>query len=169
MIFHLSRRGRERWRFRKRAIVFTIIFAICFTPLVAGPRILQTAKKVEQSCSGLHAGIRAELVRSDPNDSRPAFVMVSFILLNDGEVPINSTKGGWQIVIDGKELSDSGFIFGNGPQPDGGWGILNPGESYVFGKELEISKYFPKLGEHTLSWKGQLFQSSTIKINVTPQ
>jgi hypothetical protein len=53
--------------------------------------------------------------------------------------------------------------------PEGGWGILNPGESYEFGKELEISKYFLKLGEHTLSWKGQQFQSSTIKVNVTPQ
>jgi hypothetical protein len=95
--------------------------------------------------------------------------MVSFILLSDGETPINSTKGGWQIVIDGKELSDSGYIFGNGMQPDGGWGILNPGESYEFGKELEISRYFLTLGEHTLSWKGQQFQSSTIKVNVTPQ
>jgi len=122
-----------------------------------------------KNCSGLHAGIRAELVRRDPNYSRPAFVMVSFILLNDGETPINSTKGGWQIVIDGKELSDSGYILGNGMQPDGGWGTLNPGESYEFGKELEISRYFLTLGEHTLSWKGHQFQSSTIKVNVTPQ
>jgi len=66
-------------------------------------------------------------------------------------------------------LSDSWYIFGNGMHPEGGWGILNPGESYEFGKELEISKYFLKLGEHTLSWKGQQFQSSTIKVNVTPQ
>jgi hypothetical protein len=168
MILHLSRPGGTQCCF-KRAIVFTGIIAVCFTPLVATPRILQTEKEVEQRCSGLHAGIRAELVRSDPNYSRPAFVMVSFILLNDGEFPINSVNGGWQIVIDGKELSDSGFIFGNGPQPDGGWGILKPGESYDFGKELEISRYFPKLGEHTLSWKGQLFQSSTIKIKITPQ
>jgi hypothetical protein len=95
--------------------------------------------------------------------------MVSFVLLNDEETPVNSVEGGWQIVIDAKELSDSGYIFGNGPQPDSGWGVLNPGESYVFGKELEISRYFPKLGEHTLSWKGRRFQSSTIKVNITPQ
>jgi hypothetical protein len=122
-----------------------------------------------KNCAGLHAGIRAELVRPDPNDSRPAFVMVGFVLLNDGETPINSTKGGWKIVIDGKELSDSDYILNNGMQPDGGRGILNPGESYEFGKELEISRYFPKLGEHTLSWKGQQFQSAIIKVNVTRQ
>ena len=58
--------------------------------------------------------------------------------------------GGLQIVIDGQKLSDSDCILGNDMQPDGGWGILNPGESY----DLEISRYFPKLGEHTLSWKG---------------
>ena len=80
---------------------------------------------------------------------------------------MNSTE--WQIVIDGKELIDSGFIFGNGFQPDGGYGVLKPGESYEFGRELEISRYFPKLGEHTLSWKGQLFHSSTIKVNITAQ
>ena len=131
--------------------------------------LLAAQNEDERRCSGLHAGIRAELVRRDPNYSRPAFVMVSFVLLNDGQSPINSTQGGWQIVIDGKELSDSGFIVGNGPQPEGGWGILKPGESYEFGKELEISRYFPKLGEHTLSWKGQLFQSSTIKVIITPQ
>ena len=167
MIFHLSRVGKAQRSLRICAIAS--IMAVCFVPQVAGPRILQATQQVEQSCAGLHAGIRAELVRRDPNYSRPAFVMVSFVLLNDGETPMNSTKGGWQIVIDGKELSDSGFIFGNGPQPGRGWGVLKPGESYEFGKELEISRYFPKLGEHTVSWKGQLFQSSTIKVNITPQ
>jgi hypothetical protein len=83
---------------------------VYFVPQVAGPRILQATKQAQQSCVGLHAGIRAELVRRDPNYSRPAFVMVSFILLNDSEAPMNSTQGGWQIVIDGKEPSDSGFI-----------------------------------------------------------
>ncbi len=167
MIFHLSRVRKAQRSLRIGAIAS--IMAVCFVPQVAGPRILQATKQVEQSCVGLHAGIRAELVRRDPNYSRPAFVMVSFILLNDGETPMNSTKGGWQIVIDGKELSDSGYIFGNGFQPDGGWGVLKPGESYEFGKELEISRYFLTLGEHTVSWKGQLFQSSTIKVKITPQ
>lgn len=154
---------------RKRVIVFAGLIVLCFTPLAATPCIHQTETGVEASCSGLHAGIRAMLVRSDPNYSRPSFVGIGFVLLNDGQAPINSMAGGWQIVIDGKEVPDSSMIFGNGMQPDGGYGILNPGESYELGKQLEIAKYLPKLGEHTLSWKGRGFQSSTITINVTAQ
>jgi hypothetical protein len=70
---------------------------------------------------------------------------------------------GWQIVVDGKELSDSDYFFGNGPQPDGGWGILNPGESYEFGKELEISKYFLTLREHTLPGTDNNFKARRLK------
>jgi hypothetical protein len=119
MILHLPRTGRASWLVRKRAILFISIAGLCCTPQVAGPRPLQITGKVEEGCRGLHAGVRAELVRRDPNYSRPAFVMVSFFLLNDGDIPINSAKGGWQYVIDGKELSDSGYILFNGVQPEG--------------------------------------------------
>lgn len=170
MILHLSRIDGLHRRFGKRVIVFTSIAAMYLTPLVAGPRILQAANGVEHGCGGLHAGMRAWLVRNDPNGSRPAFVGVSFLLLNDGEVPINSTAGGWHMVVDGKEVGDeAGSFFFNGMQPDGGYGILNPGEFYVLERRIEISKYLPTLGEHTLSWRGQGFESSTIKINVIAQ
>ena len=168
MTFHLSHGEREHQRIAKTATLCVAVIAGCFT-LIAGQRNLRDSEKTANSCSGLHAGVRAEVVRRDPNFSRPAFVMVSFVLLNDGDSPVNSTKGGWTIEIDGMDLKDSDYILGNGMQPDGGWGILNPGESYEFGKELEISKYFPKLGEHTLSWKGGGFQSSTITVKITLQ
>jgi hypothetical protein len=71
-------------------------------------------------------------------------------------------------VTDGKELSDSAHLFGNGFQPGGGYNTLNPGEWYELGEKLEISRYFHGLGEHTVSWKGQAFQSSTLKVNITP-
>jgi len=135
---------------------------------IAGPRVLRSSDVTEHNCSGLHAGIRAQVLRDDPNGSRPAFVNLSLILLNDGQSPINSTAGGWQIVIDGKELSDSTNHFGYGMQPEGGYNTLNPGEWYELGMKLEISKYFHTLGEHTVSWKGQGFQSSTLKVNITP-
>lgn len=121
----------------------------------------------EESCGGLHAAIRGELVRRDPPYTQPPFVMLSFILLNDSEKPINAAQGGWKIVIDGKDLEDSGFIFGNGPGPVGGWGTLKPGESYEFGKALELSRYFPEQREYRVSWKGKGFQSSTITVRVT--
>jgi hypothetical protein len=93
--------------------------------------------------------------------------MLTFILLNDSDAPLNAVEGGWQIVIDGKELKDSDFIFGNGPGPAGGYGILKPGESYEFGKGLELSRYFPEEREYKVSWKGKGFQSSTITVRVT--
>jgi hypothetical protein len=71
-----------------------------------------------------------------------------------------------QIVIDGKEVEESDFIFGNGPQPPGGYGILQPGESYEFGKGLEVGKYFPDAREYKVSWRGYGFQSSTIAVRV---
>lgn len=123
----------------------------------------------EQSCGGLHAAIRGELVRRDLPYTEPPFVMLSFILLNDSEKPINAAEDGWRIVIDGKELEDSGYIFGNGPGPVGGWGVLNPGGSYQFGKGLPLSRYFPEEREYRVFWKGKGFRSSTVTVRVTPK
>jgi hypothetical protein len=146
-----------------KMLVIAAVFATTILPLIAAQ------DKREASCGGLHAAIRGELVRRDPPYTQPPFVMLTFILLNDSEVPINAVEGGWQIVIDGKELKDSDFIFGNGPGPVGGYGILKPGESYELGKGLELSRYFPEEREHRVSWKGKGFQSSTITVRVTPK
>jgi hypothetical protein len=120
----------------------------------------------EQACGGLHAAIRAELVRRDPPYTQPPFVMLTFVLLNDSEKPINTVEEGWKIVVDGKDVEESDFIFGNGVTPVGGWGTLNPGESYEFGKGLELSRYFPEEREYRVSWKGKGFRSSTITVRV---
>ena len=130
---------------------------------------IATPSAPEQTCGGLHAAIRGQLVRRDPPYTQTPFVMLTFILLNDSEKPVNAVEGGWKIVIDGKDLGDSDFIFGNGPHPEGGWGTLNPGESYEFGKGLELSRYFPEEREYRVSWKGKGFQSSTITVRLTPK
>jgi uncharacterized protein affecting Mg2+/Co2+ transport len=88
--------------------------------------------------------------------------MITFVLLNDSDAPINTVARSWQIVIDGKQLTNSDSIFGNGLQPVGGWGVLKPGESFQFGKGLALSNYFPDEREYKVSWKGKGFQSSTI-------
>jgi hypothetical protein len=142
------------------------IAAVLVTTLVS---FTAAQQRTEKSCGGLHAAIRGELVRRDAPYTQPPFVMLTFILLNDSEVPVNAVAGGWQIVIDGKELKDSGFIFGNGPGPVGGYGILKPGESYELGKGLELSRYFPEEREYRVSWKAKGFQSSTITVTVTPK
>jgi hypothetical protein len=118
----------------------------------------------ETNCGGLHAAIRAELVRRDPPYTQPPFVMVSFILLNDGQSPVNSTEEGWKLFIDGKEIDG---VWNSGPQPIGGYGTLNPGESYRFSKELELSRFFPEERDYKVYWKGKRFRSSTITVKVT--
>jgi len=147
--------------------VLTMMVAVCLIPSVAGQDALGEKANAGKNCGGLHAGIRARLIGREPPATHPAFVMLSFVLLNDSDTPLNSTDQGWKIVIDGKDLSDSDWIFGNGPAPGGGWGTLTPGESYEFGKELEISKYFPGEREYKVCWKGKAFQSSTITVKIS--
>jgi hypothetical protein len=120
----------------------------------------------EKNCGGLHVAIRAELVRRDPPYTQPPFVMVTFILLNDGESPVNSTEEGWKLFIDGKEQDG---VWNNGPQPIGGYGNLNPGESYELGMALELSRFFPEERDYKVYWKGKRFHSSTITVKVTPK
>ena len=97
-----------------------VIAAVLTTTIVA---FIAAQDKREMSCGGLHAAIRGELVRRDPPYTEPPFVMLTFILLNGSDAPINAVEGGWQNVIDGEELKDPDFIFGNGPGPAGGYGI----------------------------------------------
>jgi hypothetical protein len=141
-------------------VMIATLVAATFLPRVA------PHSPSSSSCAGLHAGIRAEVVPSRPGFTQPPYVMISLVLLNDSDVPINATAGGWTILIDGKEVADSDLIFGNGPQPGNGWGVLNPGESYDFGKGLDLAKYFPVARDYQVSWKGNTFRSSTISVTV---
>ena len=132
---------------------------------VAGAR----ESKSQGNCTALHAGITAQLTQVTQGYSEPG-VMVLFHLLNDSETTQNTAPESWQIVIDGKELKDSGWIFGNGPQPVGGYGTLAAGATFDFGTALPIAEYFPETREHRLSWKGKYFQSPTVTVRIpTPK
>jgi hypothetical protein len=93
-------------------------------------------------------------------------LQLSFVLVNDSNVPLNVHPDSWKIVVNGKELKDSDWIFGNGPGPVGGYRILKPGDHYEFGKALSARGYFPSSGEYTVAWKGVGFESSTISVIV---
>lgn len=118
MFLDSPRVNRPRWAVRNCAAIFLTVAAMGLSAQITDPRVTRASHATEHNCSGLHAGIGAQVLRDDPNGSRPAFVNLSLILLNDGQSPINSTAGGWQIVIDGKELSDSSYLFGSGMQPE---------------------------------------------------
>lgn len=146
-------------------MLFPMLVLMCAPGQIAAQQRTEIAATAR--CAGLHAGIRAVLQRREMPYSHPPFIDLSFVLLNDSQRVIDSSPGSWKIVINGKELADSGWIFGNGLSPSGGYGKLNPGDSYEFGKGLDISKYFPRDGEYRVSWRGQGFQSSTIDVILT--
>jgi hypothetical protein len=94
----------------------------------------------------------------------PTF-MVHFALVNDGNESLDPDVKSWKIMINGTELIDSGWIFGNGPRGDN-WEHLSPGQSIVFGKAL--GEYFAKPGLYSLVWKGSRFESAPVVFRVQP-
>jgi hypothetical protein len=125
----------------------------------------QEAPKSPDSCVGLHAGISAQLTKLTQGYAEPS-VMVTFLLLNDSETTRGAAPESWRLVIDGKELEESHFLFSNGPKPIGGYGTLDSGASFNFGMALPIAKYFPEQREYRISWKGRYFQSPTVTVRI---
>ncbi len=132
--------------------------ALWFVVIVSLATTGQELKKQSRNCGGLHAGITAEMAQGYEEPS----VIVTFVLLNDTEALLNPAAEPWKILIDGKEVPDSGFILGNGPMPTDGYAKLAPGASFTFSKALSIAKYFPERREYTISWQGKDFRSPTI-------
>ena len=143
-----------------RSVGIVVLFLVCIA-VAATP-----ANEPNGGCAGLHAGIVVQLVASKPPSTQLPFVMVSLVLLNDDASAVDSAPGSWTLVVNGKELEDSGMIFGNGPMPTGGYGKLDPGESYSFGKGLDLNRYFSVPGDYSIAWKGKGFQSPTLKVTV---
>jgi hypothetical protein len=146
-------------------IVFPLLLASAILAHTTTPKTPSKGGGLAENCPGLHAGIRAQII--PPYTETPS-VMLTFVLLNDSETPLDVEAGSWRIVINGGELKDSGWIFGNGPEPEGGYKVLKPGESYAFGKALPIAEYFLPQGQYKVNWKGAAFQSPTITVTITP-
>jgi hypothetical protein len=136
--------------------------------LVAALFCSARAQLIQAQCTGLHAGITAQILSLKPGYaySDPEHVLLAFLVVNDSDSVRNVAVGSWKIVINGTELPDSQWIFDNGPEPVGGWNELSPGESYRFSKTLPVSTYFKKPGEYRVSWKAEGFQSPAILIRI---
>ena len=37
--------------------------------------------------------------------------MISFVLLNDDDKPLDTSEASWRLIIDGREVGDSGIVF----------------------------------------------------------
>lgn len=117
-------------------------------------------------CSGLHAGIMAQMQVGSPHtsDGTP-FVMFTFTVLNDGDTTASPGQNDWRLFVDDIELRDSQSIFLQGEGPIGGWRDLKPGESLQLSKGLPVAHYFPEEHENKVYWEGKGFRSSTIVVN----
>lgn len=93
---------------------------------------------------------------------------ISFALLNESNLIADTHFESWKITINGKELPDSHWIFGNGPGPADGWARLRSGESFIFGKTLPLGEYFPKAGIYEVAWKGAIFSARPVVLRVLP-
>lgn len=141
-------------KYRTASFVVFIIFSAMCIPAYS-------------QCHGLHAGITSTIVGQKSGDTNAPYVMLSFTLVNDSQSALNVTASSWKIVVNGVELPDSDYIFGNGAMPANGWNVLQPGEHYELGKGLPIAKYFPHSGNYKVSWRGKEFESPVVTIAIS--
>jgi hypothetical protein len=85
---------------------------------------------------------------------------IEFRLVNDGDKVIDPKIAESHMVINGKELTDIGSVFGKYAPLK----ALSPGESLRF--DWLMGDYFKEPGTYEVSWKGVDFQSSKIVFRI---
>ena len=93
MILDLMNSALSRLPSVRNLLVVPTLLGLALIPSIASGGKALGKSKLDNACGVLHAAIRAELVRRDPPYTQPPFVMLSFILLNDGDTPVNSVEG----------------------------------------------------------------------------
>jgi hypothetical protein len=86
---------------------------------------------------------------------------IEFTLVNDGDKEIDPSIADSRIVINGKELSDSGLILSS-VQKGARFKALSPGESLQF--DCLLGDQFREPGTYRISWKGAGFESPEIML-----
>ena len=93
-------------------------------------------------------------------------IAIHFTVVNDGSAPLDPKIVASKIIVNGKELEDSGFILGNGPR-DARWDALPPGDSLRF--TYALGEYFKEPGIYKVSWKGEGFEAPEVVFRVMPR
>jgi hypothetical protein len=91
--------------------------------------------------------------------------IVEFTLVNDSEVTIDPKIAESRIMVNGKELADSGLLLSNGPR-GARFAALPPGEQLRFSNSL--GDYFKEPGIYRVLWRGENFRSQEVVFRVLP-
>ena len=91
---------------------------------------------------------------------------IEFSLVNQGNKVIDPKVPESHIVINGKELTDSGSILKHSLK-DATTEALSPGDTLQFG--VVLGDHFKEPGLYQVSWKGVGFQSSEIVLRILPE
>jgi RNA polymerase sigma factor (sigma-70 family) len=134
---------------------------LLFPPTAAAP----LPEKVGDVKKGtLWAGISVNLPVFHEGDT--AALQLFFTIVNDTDQVIDPKIIDSKIIVNGKALADSAFIFGNGPR-DGRFTALPAGDVLEFGAGL--GRYFDKPGVYRVSWRGEAFRSPEVVFRVLPK
>jgi hypothetical protein len=90
---------------------------------------------------------------------------IEFTLVNDGDKVIDPKIPESRIVINGKELSDSGVILRSVPK-EARSQALSPGESLQL--DCLLGDQFKEPGTYHISWKGADFHSPEVVLRILP-
>jgi type II secretory pathway pseudopilin PulG len=93
-------------------------------------------------------------------------VKIEFTLVNDGDKVIDPKIPESRIVINGKELGDSGLILRSVPR-EARSQALSPGATLQF--DCPLGDHFKEPGIYRVSWRGAGFQSPEIVIRILPE
>jgi hypothetical protein len=76
------------------AIVYPLLLAAVSVAQTAAQKTSENRGVVSKTSAGLHAGIRAQII--PPYTENPS-MMLTFLLLNDSETPVDVEAGSWRI------------------------------------------------------------------------
>jgi len=110
---------------------------------------------------GLWAALAVNHAVFHPGETRD--MTIEFTLINDGDKVLDPQIDKSRIIINGKELADSGLILGSGPR-DAVFSALPPGATLRFGYAL--GKHFEEPGVYRVSWLGEDFRAPEVVFRV---
>src|SRR5262249_30750315 len=148
----------------KKMKILSIILTIALLGCASRSTKLSFREATKESVAEIWAAISV---------NEPVFVagwtkdlQINFPLFIDSDNTINSDIEASEIIVNGKPLADSRFIFSNGPR-DNRFNALPPKDYLLLG--CALGERFSEPGIYKVSWKGRTFEAPEIVFRVLPQ